>query len=163
MDIFTQNEGKMAELVVDALVENLNQVLAFTEEQLDLFGCSMKLAMKIQIAVEEIYVNIAHYAYGNETGKASVLMEHLPDISSVRITFKDSGTPYNHFFSPGLQNASFTHKCVANFCVSKYFEAFSDSNSAFTSVFIADEINQLRILGSRMSLGSLKYCLEHIF
>ena len=95
MNIFTQNEGKMAELVVDALVENLNQVLAFTEEQLDLFGSSMKFAMKIQIAVEEIYVNIAHYAYGNETGKASVLMEHLPDISSVRITFKDSGTPYN--------------------------------------------------------------------
>lgn len=85
----------MAELVVDALVENLNKVLAFVEENLDSYGCSIKAAMKIQIAVEEMYVNIAHYAYEGTLGTATILMEPLPEQGAVKIVLKDSGKPYN--------------------------------------------------------------------
>ena len=85
----------MAELVVDALVENLNKVLAFVEEHLESYGCSIKAAMRIQIAVEEMYVNIAHYAYEGTLGTATILMEHLPEQGAVKIVLKDSGKPYN--------------------------------------------------------------------
>jgi len=85
----------MAELVVDALVENLTKVLSFVEEKLDEYGCSMKQSMRIQIAVEEMYVNIAHYAYENEKGAATIKMEHLTEKGSVKIEFIDSGKPYN--------------------------------------------------------------------
>ena len=56
------------ELTLDAAVENLSQVLAFLEENLEQAECPMKAQMQIGVAAEEIYVNIAHYAYAPETG-----------------------------------------------------------------------------------------------
>ena len=78
-----------------AIVENLAQVLANVDEQLDQEGCPMKTRMQIDIAVEEIFVNIAHYAYAPETGKAMVRIETLADPPSVDITFIDNGVPYD--------------------------------------------------------------------
>ena len=52
----------MRQLDIEAKVENLNEVLAFVDEQIEEVGCSMKIQMQIDVAVEEIFVNIAHYA-----------------------------------------------------------------------------------------------------
>ena len=60
----------MTELKVDATLENLERVLSFVEERLETCSCSMKTIMQIQIAVEEIYVNIASYAYKEKKGSA---------------------------------------------------------------------------------------------
>ena len=62
----------MKELVIDALVDNLGTVTAFIDEQLEEAGCSMKVQMQVDIAVEEIFVNIAHYAYKPETGSVKI-------------------------------------------------------------------------------------------
>lgn len=83
------------ELEIDALIENLPQVEAFVEERLEAAACPMPLMMKISIAVEEVFVNIAHYAYGDSVGKAIIRMEILPDPTAAVITFIDSGVPYN--------------------------------------------------------------------
>ena len=85
----------MKELEIEALSENLPQVLAFVDEQLDAADCPMKIQIQIDIAVEEIFVNIAHYAYAPETGKAMVRIETLADPPSVDITFIDNGVPYD--------------------------------------------------------------------
>lgn len=85
----------MKELEIEALTENLPQVLAFVDEQLEAADCPMKIQMQIDIAVEEIFVNIAHYAYNPETGTAMVRVEILPDPPSVDITFIDHGIPYD--------------------------------------------------------------------
>ena len=53
----------MKELDIEAKLENLDTVMAFVDEQLEEAGCPMKAQMQIDIAVEEIYVNIANYAY----------------------------------------------------------------------------------------------------
>ena len=53
----------MKELIIDAKVENLNTVLDFVNAELESVDCPMKLTTQIAIAVEEIFVNIAHYAY----------------------------------------------------------------------------------------------------
>ena len=50
------------ELTLQAVTENLDQVLAFVEENLEEWECPLKVLMQVQIAVEEIYVNIAKYA-----------------------------------------------------------------------------------------------------
>jgi len=83
------------ELNVDATVDNLPVVQAFLEERLEEMNCSMKAMMQIQVAVEEIYVNIAHYAYGTECGEAIVRVEELKDPAAVAITFIDRGIPYD--------------------------------------------------------------------
>ena len=85
----------MTELVVCAAVEELNTVLEFVQEQLDRYECGIKEAMRIQIAVEEIFVNIANYAYEGETGTAKIQVTYIEDISSIRITMIDSGKQYN--------------------------------------------------------------------
>ena len=85
----------MKELEIEAIAENLSEVLAFVDEQLEAADCPMKIQMQIDIAVEEIFVNIAHYAYKPGTGKAVVRVETLPDPPSVDITFIDNGIPYD--------------------------------------------------------------------
>ena len=83
------------ELTLEASLENLPQVLAFTEECLEEAGCPMKGRMQTAVAAEEIFVNIAHYAYGSETGTATVRVSRTEDPPAVSITFADRGVPYN--------------------------------------------------------------------
>ena len=85
----------MKELVIDALTDNLPQVLSFVDEQLEAADCPMKIQMQIDIAVEEIFVNIAHYAYSPEIGSAKVRVEVLGEPPAVDITFIDNGIPYD--------------------------------------------------------------------
>ncbi|MBQ8119770.1 MAG: ATP-binding protein [Ruminococcus sp.] len=85
----------MKELVIDALTENLPQVLSFVDEQLEAAQCPVKIQMQIDIAVEEIFVNIAHYAYEQEVGTAAVRVEVTNEPPAVQITFIDQGIPYD--------------------------------------------------------------------
>ena len=85
----------MADLTVDALVSNLDQVLACVDGQLETMDCSMKAQMQIDVAVEEIYVNIANYAYAPETGKAYISVRPDPENASVTIEFRDNGIPFD--------------------------------------------------------------------
>ena len=85
----------MKELVIDAQVDKLNEVMAFISEQLESLNCSMKATMQIEVAVEEIFVNIANYAYAPESGQATIQVEVINDPQAVVITFIDSGREYN--------------------------------------------------------------------
>lgn len=77
-----------------AKVENLPEVSAFIDEKLEETGCSMKAQMQIDVAVEEIFVNIASYAYGGKEGLAEIFFDIDSD-KKVNITFVDSGVPYD--------------------------------------------------------------------
>lgn len=85
----------MQELIVEADRMNLPQVQAFIDEQLEEVGCPMPAQISIDIAVEELFVNIASYAYGNGSGKAVVQVTVHEDPLSVEITFIDNGAPYD--------------------------------------------------------------------
>ena len=88
--LFSRNE-----LELEALTENLPEVQSFIEEKLNGIDCSMKDTIKISVAVEEIFVNIAHYAYDPNIGKATVRVEVSDDPVAVIITFIDHGIPYD--------------------------------------------------------------------
>ena len=83
------------EIEIEALTENLQEVLDFVDAHLERVDCPMKAQMQIDIAVEEIYVNIAHYAYTPKNGKAKIRVETKTDPPAVEITFTDWGVPYN--------------------------------------------------------------------
>ncbi|MBQ7614327.1 MAG: ATP-binding protein [Butyrivibrio sp.] len=77
-----------------AKVENLPDVLAFIDEKLEMAGCSMKAQMQIDVAVEEIFVNIASYAYEGKEGMAEIFFD-IDSEKKVVITFVDGGVPYD--------------------------------------------------------------------
>ena len=83
------------ELELEAVDENLSRVQGFVEERLEAADCPMKAMMQIGVAVEEIFVNIAHYAYAPEKGTATVRVEVEEDPVTVIITFIDHGMPYD--------------------------------------------------------------------
>ena len=85
----------MKELKLTATVESLDEVLAFIDSELESVDCPMKVQMQLDVAVEELYVNIAHYAYAPGTGEATVSIDITQDPLNVTITFKVSGIPFD--------------------------------------------------------------------
>lgn len=83
----------MKELTVLAKSENLEQVLEFVNGLLEEKNSPMNLVFELDIAVEELFVNIAHYAYTPEIGEATIQVSFEEE--DVVITFIDRGIPYN--------------------------------------------------------------------
>ena len=90
----------MKELTVAATIENIETVTDFVDAQLEELDCPMKAEMQINVAIDELFSNIAHYAYHPETGEATVAVEVIKNPLAVEITFIDNGKPYDP-----LQNA----------------------------------------------------------
>ena len=53
----------------------------------------MKAQMQIDIAIDELFGNIAQYAYHPENGFATVRVEVMDNPMAVVITFMDNGVP----------------------------------------------------------------------
>ena len=80
---------------IEAVKGNLLEVLGSVEEYYEEAGCPIKTQMQINIAVEEIFVNIASYAYAPETGSVRIRLQAVKDPARALITFEDSGVPYD--------------------------------------------------------------------
>ena len=85
---------------LDACDENLHRVIAFLEQGLEQAGCPLKTQMQLDVAAEEIFVNIAHYAYAPNTGMARVSLEIAGDVPTATVTFMDRGVPYDPLAKP---------------------------------------------------------------
>lgn len=85
----------MKELTLPATIENIEAVIDFVNGQLEEIKCPLKAQMQIDIAIDELFGNIAHYAYNPETGPATVRVEVTEDPIAVVITFIDRGVPYD--------------------------------------------------------------------
>ncbi|MBR6451517.1 MAG: ATP-binding protein [Lachnospiraceae bacterium] len=83
------------EFVTGAKTENLGAVNVFVEEILDQTACPDAMRMQILICVEEIFVNIASYAYQDGDGDAVVFAQALEDPAGILIRFSDEGIPYD--------------------------------------------------------------------
>ena len=85
----------MKELTIAATVENIEVVTDFVNQQLEELACPMKAQMQINIAIDELFSNIAHYSYNPEVGQATVRVEVVENPLAVTITFIDNGIPYD--------------------------------------------------------------------
>lgn len=89
------------ELTVEASTDNLARVLAFLDERLEELDCGMKAQMQIDIALEEIFVNVAQYAYAHLAPQdpseklVSIQLEDSEDPRSIEITIRDRGIPFD--------------------------------------------------------------------
>ena len=86
----------MTERIFPASLDQLERVQAFIEEELASYPCSPKIKFQLDVAVEEIFVNIAHYAYRpHQQGEATVRCCVGGEPLQVTIQFLDGGTPFN--------------------------------------------------------------------
>ena len=90
----------MKELTVTASVNELDHILQFVDAELSQYGCPKKEQMQIVVAVEEIYVNIARYAYTPKEGNATIRFSAKEDPMEFTIQFVDGGKPYNPLSRP---------------------------------------------------------------
>ena len=79
----------MKTIRVPAEVAQLSLINDFIGEELDKYGCSPKVQMQVELAVEEIFVNIASYAYHPEVGEAEVDVNAGGDPPTITIRFLD--------------------------------------------------------------------------
>ena len=100
MSYFGAPQDTGRELTLDATDENLAAVMDFVGEELEKHECPAKEKMQIDVAVEEIFVNVAHYAYAPGTGKVTLRVETADSPRSVTVTFIDSGLPYDPLSKP---------------------------------------------------------------
>ena len=85
----------MKELTIEATPENVDTVIEFVDAQLEEYGCGMKEQMAIDVAIDELFANIALYAYKPDVGYATVRVDVLKDPLSVEVTFIDNGRQYD--------------------------------------------------------------------
>lgn len=90
----------MKELTVEAKRENLLLVQALIDEELEAVDCPMATQIAIDVAVEEMFVNIASYAYGDKIGPATVQISIHENPTSAEITLIDSGKQYDPLAKP---------------------------------------------------------------
>ena len=83
------------ELCIEAKVLNIDKVTDFVNDRLKRMGCSKRSLLQIDVALDELFSNICHYAYGDAVGNVLVSVEELGDRDSVRITLEDQGTPFD--------------------------------------------------------------------
>ena len=90
----------MKELTVPACAKMLEDVQAFLDSQLEDQDCPPKIRMQLHLVAEEIFVNIAHYAYPDKTGDAviGVQIDGCPPVLTLR--FVDRGIPFDPLSQP---------------------------------------------------------------
>lgn len=90
----------MEQLRIPANIEQLGAVMEFVDEVLERGDCPLEIRTLIDVAVEEIFVNIASYAYTSDEGVAELNAGFEGEPRRVVITFKDSGVPYDPLEKP---------------------------------------------------------------
>jgi len=87
----------MNELTVRADVENIDEVIGFIDEGLEGTSCPMATQMAIDVAVDELFTNIASYSYGETGGEATVQFDLGEENGreKAEITFIDRGMPFD--------------------------------------------------------------------
>ena len=88
--IFSPNE-----MFITAKKENLPAVINFINSKMEAAGCPMRTVMQVDVAAEEIFVNVALYAYEGGEGPVSVRVDIPESRGEVIITFTDSGMPFD--------------------------------------------------------------------
>ena len=101
LDIKKNKAGEgMTERVFPADESALGDVLAFAEEELEKAECPSKTMMQLTVAIEEVFVNVAHYAYPDEEGQVSFGIAFDSESRSITFRIADKGIAFNPLEKP---------------------------------------------------------------
>lgn len=96
----------MKSITVEAKIENVDKVTEFVNEVLEEKECPLKVQMQLDVAIDEIFGNIAYYAYGKGSGNATIQIEMEDNPPKITLTFIDQGIPYNPLESQSIRSFS---------------------------------------------------------
>lgn len=86
----------MIEITVDADMNHLDEIFAFVEQVIAPYHCSTNTRFQLEVALEEVYVNIANYAYPDEVGTTTIRCEVVGEKKPLlSLEILDQGKPYN--------------------------------------------------------------------
>lgn len=87
----------MVEKRYPACDDSLTDAISFVEEELSKINCSEEQLMQVTMCLEEMFVNVAHYAYVDdiENGIGEVVLQVDVDKKSLEISLIDKGKPFN--------------------------------------------------------------------
>lgn len=85
----------MQAMTVPAVIESIPRVTAWIDETLEQLDCSLKAQMQIDVAIDEVFSNIARYAYPDGKGIATVETDFEESSRVFTITFQDQGVPFD--------------------------------------------------------------------
>ena len=95
-----QGGAQMMNKVFPARIDALSDVLAFVEQALESCECPMKIQTAICVAIEEVFVNVAHYAYGDGEGDMTLGIGFEPEAREITFRMTDKGTPFDPLKKP---------------------------------------------------------------
>ena len=104
MLMFDYKPGKGGERMTcktfPAKTESLSDVLGFVDQILDSYGCPMKIQMAVCVAIEEVFVNVAHYAYGEGQGEMNLGIGFDEENRAITFRMTDQGIPFDPLQKP---------------------------------------------------------------
>ena len=100
-DYKSQNGGdSMVSKTLPAKVEMLSEVISFVEETLESYECALKTQLAICVAIEEVFVNVANYAYKDGVGDVTISIDFEKTSRTVTFHVSDKGVPFNPLNKP---------------------------------------------------------------
>ena len=101
IDYNPQKGGEqMTNKTFPASTQALPDVIGFVEEELQGYDCPIKTQMAICVAVEEVFVNVAHYAYGDGEGDVSLAIGFDNASRTVTLRLTDKGVAFDPLTKP---------------------------------------------------------------
>ena len=95
-----QGGTNMLNKTFPARIDALSDVLGFVDETLESYECPMKIQTAICVAIEEVFVNVAHYAYGEGEGDMSLGIGFDDNTREITFRMTDKGTPFDPLKKP---------------------------------------------------------------
>ena len=100
-DFKPQKGGEqMTKKTFPAKVEALSDVLGFVDQMIDSYGCPMKIQTALCVAIEEVFVNVAHYAYGGGEGDMALAIGFDEESRTITFRMTDKGIPFDPLKKP---------------------------------------------------------------
>lgn len=90
-------ETQKKEITVAATLENLDKVVCLVEDMLSITSCPAKVKMQIALCLEEVFVNVASYAYDGEEGSCTIAVstQYTDTDGMITLEITDDGRPFN--------------------------------------------------------------------
>ena len=96
----TKGGERVIKQTFPANIDALSDVLGFVEQTLESYECSMKIQTAVCVAIEEVFVNVAHYAYPDSQGDMTLQIGFEPESRTITFRMEDSGIPFDPLKKP---------------------------------------------------------------
>ena len=101
LDYRSEEGGEhMTNRIFAAKTEALSDVLGFVDETLEKYDCPMKIQTAVCVAIEEVFVNVARYAYKTEGGEVSLSIGFDEQSRTVTFRMADKGVAFDPLKRP---------------------------------------------------------------